>query len=170
MVSKSFKRYGFFFEGVEIPVSFLSIRRRLDTQAFYSVSIPDAQTYIDLFNSNPNGLMEFYVYENGSETGTLCGTCNLDQILSTNSPSGNNVVLNGVADFGTDLPTTGQVWIVDNPITTSVNSKSNNNFTAAEEPLAVVNDSLMYIGSAVSIYSISIYATVKDSRMDVTVT
>lgn len=159
------KNYFFDFEGVRIPISSLTLRRREDSIAFCSVSIPSADQYSQLFNSNPTGAMVLSQSLDGIIS--TVGTYALNQILPTISPSNETTVLNGEADFGTDQPSTGS-FIIDNPITLSSNASGTRQFSAEENALIVVGDEITLMGELIEVVSISLFVNVVNSRMDVT--
>lgn len=170
------KQYAFYFESVKIPISNLTIRRRTDTDAFCSVTLPIPDDYVTLISNNPSGTMEiFQIIDGGSEV--LVGTYTLNQVLPTNSPSSFTLVLNGRADFGTDQPSSGS-YTITNPITSSSDTSGDKMFSAEENALIVVGDTIDFsdepadssgifptIGYTVD--SISLFVTPVNSRMDV---
>ena len=161
------KKYFFDFEGVRIPVSALTMRRSRDAIAFCSVTIPEPTDYVDLFNANPNGQMILSHSINGVES--VVGTYNLEQIIPTNSPSSFTIVLNGEAPYQSDLPTSGQTFILDNPIYTS-QSNGITRAGAAENAIIVVDDILELQGVPYTVNNLSLFVGVKNSRMDLGLT
>ena len=166
----SIKRlYHFYFEGTLIPISNLTIRRRLDALAFCSATIPDPEAYTDLIEANPEGSMAYYVVDSdGNET--LVGTFALTQVIVNKASGTYTTVLNGEAEFSTDQASTVSGLVIDNPITTSNDSKGSQRFSADENALIVVGDTIMLEGSAVTVDSISLFVNVSTSRMDLEVT
>lgn len=160
------KKYFFDFVGVNIPISSLTLRRREDSIAFCSVTVPNAEEFAELFNSNPTGTMVLSQDLDG--TTSTVGTYILNQILPTISPSNETTVLNGEADFGTDQPSTGLILTIDNPITKSSNSNGLRQFSAAENALIIVGDIIELTGESISVKSISLFVNVVNSRMDIT--
>ena len=162
------RRYFFYFEGVIIPISSLTIRRRRDSIAFCSATLPDPEPYNVLITANPDGILTFFVVdENDNET--LTGTFTLNQVLSNTSANNNTVVLNGIADFGTDQPSTVSGLIIDNPMTTSNDSNGFQRFAADENSLIVVDDTIILEGVAVVVEEISLFVNSSTSRMDLAV-
>jgi len=155
-----------------IPVSALTIRRRKDSVAFCSVTIPQPNqllddgltTLADLIAANPNGEMLLKQTINGGAE-TLVGTYTLDQVLTTDSSSVFTVVLNGINDFGADQASSGS-YVIDAPITTSNDSTGLQRFSAAEDALIVVDDQITLQGSVVNVEEISLFVNVVNSRMD----
>lgn len=176
--------YFFEFVGVRIPISAMTIRRNIDTTAFCSASIPDPtqlieispNVFIDLsqwIEQNPDGEMVFTQSLDGGIEEVI-GTYNLEQTLTTKSPSGFTIVLNGVADFGDDQPSSGSYTIL-NPITSTDNSSGVARFSAAENPLIVVGDTIDFSDSgvppfpviAITVQTMTFFATTVNSRMDI---
>ncbi len=172
------KLYVFDLVGVRIPVSSLSIRRVLDGEAFCSVTIPNASPFIGLIEDNPTGAMLLSHIINGVEA--IVGTFTLQQFTTTASTGGQTVVLNGQAAFGIDQASSGSYTII-NPITHATQSNTTVNFSAEENALIVVNDTIFLgaggfdpvtdepITTESIVTSIALFVNVLNSRMDVSV-
>ena len=160
--------YHFYFEGVKIPISSLTIRRRRDSIAFCSATMPDPEPYTDLIAANPNGSMIYYIVDELGVEG-LTGAFSLDQVLSNGSANANTVVLNGTADFATDQASTVSGLVVDNPMTTSNDSNGFQRFSADENSLIVIGDTIVLEGIPVVAEEISLFVNASTSRMDLAV-
>lgn len=167
------KLYVFDFESVRIQISALTIRRRQGSKAFCSVTVPDPEPYTDLFSANPLGtLVISQTLDGGAET--VVGTFTLSQVLTTKSTSVFTIVLNGEADFGTDQSTQGITWDISSPITSTDDSTGTQRFSAAENALIVVDDTILFNDTTssvnavlVNVEEISLFVNSANSRMDV---
>ncbi len=162
-----------------VPISNMTIRRRRDSTAFCSVTIPKPQQLVEtapgvfkelveviLNNLDvPGSLVISQIANGGVET--VVGTYLISQIIPTRSASSYTVVLNGTADFATDLPAVFTNWVIDNPITESSDSNNLQRFSAAENALIRVDDTIDLEGQPVTVEEISLFVNVTNSRMDV---
>lgn len=162
----SIKKYVFDFVSTRIKISSLTIRRRLDSTAFCSVTIPDSDQFADLIAANPDGAMVLSAVD-GLGTETIVGTYILDQILVTKSPSNVTTVLNGINTFETDLATSISPITIDNPITVTTDSNGLIRFSAEEQALIVVNDTIILEGQSTTVQEITLFVASNNSRMDV---
>ncbi len=153
-----------------IPISSLTIRRRLDSTAFCSVTLPDPEPYEGLISANPAGTLELKQILNGGAE-VVVGTYTLQQVLTTKSTSVFTLVLNGVADFGTDQASSGS-YTITNPITSTNDSNSISRFSAEENALIVVGDTINFADgpsgetSPFTVQELSLFANTVNSRMD----
>lgn len=179
------KRYFFDFVSLtpalttRIPISNMTIRRRRNTTAFCSVTIPQPEqnvlvngidtALIDIISINldpPGSLVISQTINGGPEV--VVGTYLLDQIIPTRSPSAYTVVLNGVADFATDLPVGVVNWVIDAPITETNDTNGIQRFSNEENALIKVGDTIVLEGNpATTVEEISLFVNVANSRMDV---
>ncbi len=167
---------------IRVPISSLTIRRRLDSNSFSSVTLPNPeqqvpiaggpdQSLIDIINQNlTTGQLVLKHIINGGGSEVIVGTYDLEQILSTTSPSAFTAVLNGVATFDAtqnpDLPNSNNTWVIDKPITDSSDSNGLRRFSAAENALIIIDDTITLQGSSVTVQEVSLFASAVNSRMD----
>jgi len=165
------KNYVFDFEGTRIPIPSLTIRRRVGSTAFCSVTQPDPEPYTALISANPDGELVLKQMRNGGAEVTV-GTYILEQVLTTKSPSAFTVVLNGTNTEGNDQPSSGS-YTITNPITSSNDSNSIQRFSSEENALIVLGDTINFADGpgvstvATTVQELSLFATTVNSRMDI---
>lgn len=173
------KKYVFDYINVRIPISAMTIRRNLDTTAFCSVTVPDPEQVVEILpgitqtldkfiEANPDGNM-IISQTIGSGSEVTVGTYVLSQVLSSRSPSAFTLVLNGTALFGVDQTSSGS-YIIPNPITNNNDTTGLQRFSAEENALIVIGDTITLEGSDVIARTISLFVNAVNSRMDVAVT
>ncbi len=154
-----------------IPISSMTIRRRLGSTAFCSATLPDPEPYTDLITSNPAGTLVFRQIINGGSEVTV-GEYILEQVLTTKSPSAYTVVLNGTNTEGDDQASSGD-WTITDPITSSNDSNSLQRFSAEENALIVIGDKIFFADGPgitpeeTTVQEVSLFATTINSRMDI---
>ena len=154
-----------------IPISALTIRRRVGSTPFCSVTLPDPEPYTALITSNLAGTLVLkQIIDAGLEV--IVGTYILDQILTTRSPSGFTIVLNAINTEGDDQPSTGS-YTITKPITSTEDSKNIKRFSAEENALIVLGDTINFSDSPViettafTVQELSLFVNTVNSRMDV---
>jgi hypothetical protein len=162
---------------IRIPISALTIRRNLDSTDFGSVTIPDPEQEVEtspgvfqpLFQViavNQDGIIKLSKVELGVETEVASFT--LNQVLTNESPSAFTIVMNGTTPAA-PVVVPGTTYTIAGPITTSNDSTGSERFSAAENALILINDTIILRGVSKTVTGLTLFVNTANSRMDLVI-